>query len=64
MDTSFIVNLVIHFKDLGIGSGGRSGGGTSKSFGAFPIRDPPSELPIALVPATPRPGMPSIKPFG
>lgn len=48
-------------KNLGIGSGGRSGGGTSKSFAPFPVSDPPSELFIPIAPAAPMVGTPSIK---
>ena len=50
-----------YLKNLGIGSGGRSGGGTSKSFGPFPVSDPPSELLIPHAPAATMAGTPSIK---
>ena len=54
------LQFVLSLTNLGIGNGGRSGGGTSISLEIFSASDPPSELLIPLAPDVPIIGTPSI----
>ena len=56
-----IFGEIYNLANLGIGKGGRSGGGTSSSFAPLPVSEPPSELLIPLAPIAPIIGTPPIR---